>query len=353
MTDQNAIQVISASIKAPGEMGQDSNAIVAKLMHKYPFFVPLRYIKAARQYREEGFSKELLTSIYPYKGNWILLYNYVQGDAAPPGIHIYVEAEDAPIDDLPNEVAQYEPENTQNIVGDEETDTQVAGEEDIEENKNREQIAEIKEFEHEPLTIAIEEMIFGIPDEDNKLDTDEDIAVIDDAVIRNETDKAKLEEPLFSLPSSEDYFMQQGVKMPGDVLIDLSSLTSSNENIKDKALMVVMSFTEWLLHFKNSSEKQKSEKEGQRAIKTMWQKEKLAAAIQEENEEIPEIVFEMAVNSITSEEGLASESLAEIYIKQLKYDRAIEMYRKLSLRNPQKNAYFAQKIRDITKEREL
>ena len=116
-------------------------------------------------------------------------------------------------------------------------------------------------------------------------------------------------------------------------------------------LMVMMSFTEWLLHFKSASEKQKEEAEGQKAVKTMWQMEKLAAALEEENEEIPENVFEMAVNSITREEGLASESLAEIYIKQQKFEKAVEMYRKLSLRNPQKNAYFAQKIEDILKGR--
>ena len=83
----------------------------------------------------------------------------------------------------------------------------------------------------------------------------------------------------------------------------------------------------------------------------MWQKEKLAAALEEENEEIPENVFEMAVNSIKNEEDLVSESLAEIMIKQGKFDKAIEMYRKLSLRNPQKNAYFAGKIEKLIKER--
>ena len=84
----------------------------------------------------------------------------------------------------------------------------------------------------------------------------------------------------------------------------------------------------------------------------MWQKEKLAAAMEEENEEIPETVFEMAVNSISKEESLVSETLAEIHIKQGKYDKAIEMYRKLSLRNPQKSAYFAGKIEETLKEKQ-
>ena len=120
----------------------------------------------------------------------------------------------------------------------------------------------------------------------------------------------------------------------------------------DRSLMVVMSFSEWLLHFKSTTHKKEEEKKDQKALRTMWQKEKLAAAMEEENEEIPENVFEMAVNSITKEDGLASESLADIYIKQGKYDKAIEMYRKLSLRNPQKNAYFARKIEEVLKEKQ-
>jgi len=58
----------------------------------------------------------------------------------------------------------------------------------------------------------------------------------------------------------------------------------------------------------------------------------------------------MAVNSITSEEDLISESLADVYVKQQKYGKAIDMYLKLSLRNPEKNAYFAHKIEEILKE---
>ena len=130
---------------------------------------------------------------------------------------------------------------------------------------------------------------------------------------------------------TEDYFLQQGVKISKEIPKDLTHAKD-----REKSLMVMMSFTEWLLHFKNTSDKQKEEKKDQKSLKTMWQKEKLAAAMEEENEEIPENVFEMAVNSITREDGLASESLADIYIKQKKYDQAIEMYRKLSLRNPKK-----------------
>jgi hypothetical protein len=45
--------------------------------------------------------------------------------------------------------------------------------------------------------------------------------------------------------------------------------------------------------------------------------------------------------------GLATESFARIMLKQGKKDKAIEIYEALSLKNPQKKAYFADKISEI------
>jgi hypothetical protein len=173
------------------------------------------------------------------------------------------------------------------------------------------------------------------------------VEFVEDAI--NDREKDDLIFPVYT----EDYFLQQGVKVSAEIPGTIDEFKEAVEtDDEEKALMVMMSFTEWLLHFKSTAEKQKGEKKDQKALKTMWQKEKLAAAMEEENEEIPENVFEMAVNSITKEDGLASESLADIYIKQGRYDQAIEMYRKLSLRNPKKNAYFARRIEEVLKEKQ-
>jgi hypothetical protein len=57
----------------------------------------------------------------------------------------------------------------------------------------------------------------------------------------------------------------------------------------------------------------------------------------------------MAIDSIHLGENTVSESLAQIMLNQGKTDKAIEMYRKLSLLNPEKSSYFAHKIKEVTK----
>ena len=52
---------------------------------------------------------------------------------------------------------------------------------------------------------------------------------------------------------------------------------------------------------------------------------------------------------IDEEDDIVSEELAEIYLLQGLRSEAIEIYRKLSLLNSEKSAYFAEKIENIEK----
>jgi hypothetical protein len=131
------------------------------------------------------------------------------------------------------------------------------------------------------------------------------------------------------------------------IIETIESENLSEEEKRQKALMVMMSFSDWLNHFKSKTEKEQIEEQEKRALKTAWQKEKLTAIIEEEQDEIPEMIFKQAMDSISMENALISESLAEILAKQGKTDKAIEMYKKLSLRNPEKNSYFADRIKDL------
>ena len=120
-------------------------------------------------------------------------------------------------------------------------------------------------------------------------------------------------------------------------------------DLRDKSLMVMMSFTDWLNYYKVKQLKEKEEAESKKALNASWQKEKLAAAVEEDVEdEVPEAVFKQAMASISTETGIISESLAKLLAEQGKTDRAIAMYKKLSLRNPEKSSYFARLIEQLS-----
>lgn len=319
MTDHNAIKMISGLL-CHSQAGSADAGRIDTLIKQYPYFVPARYIKASIAHSERGWSAEIKNSAYPYITNWLLFLDHVNGVRTTAGqVDTFTEEIIAPA--LQQEMAEIEIIEELPAVG---VQDELYGqaEEIIEEHTN---------LTEEPLQGAEREM------------KTEEQPIIEET--------KEVEELIFTPAQSDDYFLQQGIKVSQELPEDLDELSAYHEENKDKSLMVMMSFTEWLVHFKRTTDKKNSELEDQKAMRTMWQKEKLAAALEEENDEIPENVFEMAVNSISREEGLASESLAEILLKQGKHEQAIEMYKKLSLRNPQKNAYFARKIEEIIKEK--
>ncbi len=302
MADNSAVKMISALMADP------TGGSVTDIIEQYPYFIPARYIKAAAAHRVAPYSPAMLSEVHAYTGNWLLFLDHLASRQKAAEVIEEVIAEEVILPELQQEMAGVTVEDAP---------------------QDKETILEAV-IATEPEIIVPEEV------------TEE----ITEHVIKDDL------EDIFTPIQSDDYFMQQGIKvspeLPGH--ID-ASLNSEDEDNNEKSLMVMMSFTEWLVHFKRAADEQNAEIEDKKAVRAMWQKEKLAAALEEENDEIPENVFEMAVNSIAKEEGLASESLAEIYEKQGKHDQAIEMYKKLSLRNPQKNAYFAARIEEIIKGR--
>jgi tetratricopeptide (TPR) repeat protein len=58
---------------------------------------------------------------------------------------------------------------------------------------------------------------------------------------------------------------------------------------------------------------------------------------------------DLSEKGLDSPAGFISENLANIMVKQGKFDKAIDIYEKLILKYPQKNAYFAAKIEELKK----
>lgn len=63
----------------------------------------------------------------------------------------------------------------------------------------------------------------------------------------------------------------------------------------------------------------------------------------------PEIEAEEEETDTVNDDGYLTMTLAKIYIKQQRYEKALEIIRKVSLNNPKKSAYFADQIRFLQK----
>ncbi len=107
-----------------------------------------------------------------------------------------------------------------------------------------------------------------------------------------------------------DYFASQGIKL---------RLEDFN---KDKLGQQLKSFTEWIRSMK-----------------------RLPVQTQEENKGDSEqhSIRKIAEHSVEGKEVL-TESMAEVWVKQGNFEKARQIYRKLSLQNPSKSTYFAAKI---------
>ena len=206
---------------------------------------------------------------------------------------------------------------------------------------------ELKKSKQENKTIETE---FNLPIADTK-ETPIVIAenVKEEVLVENKKESIGPKEDILAmineLPNRN--IIEEKIVKSEPIIETIESENISEEEKRQKALMVMMSFSDWLNHFKSKTEKEQIEEQEKRALKTAWQKEKLTAIIEEEQDEIPEMIFKQAMDSISMENALISESLAEILAKQGKTDKAIEMYKKLSLRNPEKNSYFADRIKDL------
>jgi hypothetical protein len=128
--------------------------------------------------------------------------------------------------------------------------------------------------------------------------------------------QASAETPLFEPMHLVDYFASQGIKLTVET------------QTADKLGKQLKSFTEWL-----------------KTMKKLHTTDTISPATQAV-EPADSAIQSLAEKSNTEGEVL-TESMAEVFAKQGKTEKAAEVYRKLSLLDPSKIAYFAAKIEQL------
>lgn len=158
-----------------------------------------------------------------------------------------------------------------------------------------------------------EEIIVENKEENNKNNIEDSISktVLQQTV--NASTEIKEEAIAFEPYHTIDYFASLGIKFAQEI------------NPNDKLGRQLKSFTEWL-----------------KVMKKLPQK----TIEQTIDEPTSQTIETEAAQSITGKE-IITEAMAEVLLKQGKTEQAIEVYRKLSLQNQDKSAYFAAKIEQL------
>ena len=105
-----------------------------------------------------------------------------------------------------------------------------------------------------------------------------------------------------------------------------------------------LSYVEWLKAFQEKNKPGKQNKNKQIDLVEKFLKERLKIVPKKNVSLKPPDIIE---KSITEKQMLMTETLANLYVKQKKYDKAIQAFRILSLKYPKKSSYFANQIKEI------
>ena len=123
------------------------------------------------------------------------------------------------------------------------------------------------------------------------------------------------------LPSEK---MEPAAPLRGQDLIDSFIEKASKEEVKREEQLLA----------ETSAQEEAAAKEGEKETSEKEDEPEVAEAEQTEPED---------------EENYFTETLAKIYVKQQRYDKALEIIKKLNLKYPKKNTYFADQIRFLEK----
>lgn len=166
---------------------------------------------------------------------------------------------------------------------------------------------------------------------------------------------------LIQIAAPAEYFLEDLSSEPGIKLETKFSKRRKKAKSESK-----QSFSYWVKHLQNKKDQQsvnKAKAKPEKKVKPL--EEKPVSKLNEKSSLIDSFLADtkpkaikpkqQVVNALKdrkntkdeTDEAFMTETLAQIYIKQAYYDKAIEAYVKLSLKYPKKNTYFATQIKKV------
>ena len=130
--------------------------------------------------------------------------------------------------------------------------------------------------------------------------------------------------------------------------------TEKKKKRKPTAADAAIDYVSYLLATESEEEKEEEERnapqmKGQELIDNFINNEGGKIKLKDEPEFTPDIEEESNDEDKEDKDGYFTQTLAKIYIRQGRYDKALEIIRRLNLNYPKKNSYFADQIRFLEK----
>lgn len=368
----------------PYEVEKSDIPLLKKEVEKYPYFYTLRALLLYGLKKENHPSfEDYLNKTSIQSSNRVDLYHYINSEPIKTET-IPLIIEDEKVEELVENKINSEvssDESTAKIV-EQNNDTTEVTDENIEEN--REQFVNNTEIISKDNSDnfnedIVDEMIENYTEE-SELRTDHVVDIISEdelnevAEITNEVveistskeDKTSINDIANAVQQTSEIELieNNSVKNEVEILAEtIEVIEESKPEVNDQKVEIgennnsesTFSFTDWLKKVPSQS-KTKKEIEEEQEIAEREIKYKLIDDFLEKNPKIvpmkktditPANTPSNFVQNTEEYSDLMTETLAQIYIEQKKYDKAIKAYKILILKYPEKNSLFANRIKEI------
>ncbi|HJD86784.1 hypothetical protein OBK20_10075 [Empedobacter falsenii] len=370
----------------PYEVEKSDIPLLKKEVEKYPYFYTLRALLLYGLKKENHPSfEDYLNKTSIQSSNRVDLYHYINSEPIKKETEtIPLIIEDEKVEELVENKINSEvssDESTAKIV-EQNNDTTEVTDENIEEN--REQFVNNTEIISKDNSDnfnedIVDEMIENYTEE-SELRTDHVVDIISEdelnevAEITNEVveistskeDKTSINDIANAVQQTSEIELieNNSVKNEVEILAEtIEVIEESKPEVNDQKVEIgennnsesTFSFTDWLKKVPSQS-KTKKEIEEEQEIAEREIKYKLIDDFLEKNPKIvpmkktditPANTPSNFVQNTEEYSDLMTETLAQIYIEQKKYDKAIKAYKILILKYPEKNSLFANRIKEI------
>jgi len=266
---------------------------------KFPYFIPAQFYLLQQMNEDDAlYNQQAAKTAVLFNNPYWLNYQLHQADAATitPDQTSIASTEIMPVEIIEVPAVIEEQQHTVVSESTEETAPILAN-----------------TIEHTETLSAEQLMLAENPDANDNEPMEEEIAPINFTIpAPSPTDAGNDSTLSFEPMHLVDYFASQGIKLTDEV------------QMADKLGKQLKSFTEWL--------------------KTM---KKIHTVDTEANAGISDMAIQTLAAKSNKEGEVVTEAMAEVLVQQGKTGKAEEVYKKLSLLNPSKNAYFAAKIEQL------